>query len=173
MLVCWIRTIPHQPIICGILITRHTLPYIFIITPFCPLMRIFQDDWRASYPVSGEGPSEGLLWVKAFTDGLLATKCLSFHLNCSVAGNNRVGQKALNVVMQILGQVEMKEIYFWQNVLFISVCKTSGEPLPPQVRPTSLTCGTCGNLCDAVVRLSAFCFSLLSWYSEAWADNID
>lgn len=46
-LVCWIRTIPHQPIICGIFITRHTLPYISIITPVCLLMRIFQDEgWQ-------------------------------------------------------------------------------------------------------------------------------
>lgn len=42
--VCWIRTIPHQPIIWGILITRHTLPYISIITPVCCLMRLFQDE---------------------------------------------------------------------------------------------------------------------------------
>lgn len=89
-------------------------------------------------------------------DELLAAKCLQFLLNCSVAGNNRVGWKTLNVGAQILGQAKMKEIYFQQNVLFISVCKTSGEPLPPQVKPTSLTCGACGYLCDAVAGLSVF-----------------
>lgn len=60
---------------------------------------------------------------------------------------------------QILGRREMKGIYFQPNVLFISACKTSGEPLPPQVRPTSSTCGMCGYLCDAAARLSVF-FSL-------------
>lgn len=102
-----------------------------------------------------------LLWVTAFKDELLAAKCLRFLLNCSAAGNNRVGQRTLNVVTQILGQVEMKGIYFQQNVLFISVCKTSEEPLPPQVRPTSLTCGMCGCLCDEAARLSVFSFSFL------------
>lgn len=51
---------------------------------------------------------------------------------------------------QILGQGEMKGVYFEHNVLFISACKTSGEPLPPQVRPISPACG----LCDADARLS-------------------
>lgn len=92
-----------------------------------------------------------------YTDELLVAEWLRFLLNCSVAGNNRVGWKTLNVGAQILGQVEMKGIYFQLNVLFISVCKSSGEPLPPQVRPTSLTCGVCGYLCDAVVSVFSFC----------------
>lgn len=72
---------------------------------------------------------------------------------------------------QILGQVEMKGIYFQQNVLFISVCKTSGEPLPPQVRPTSLICGACGYLCDAVARLSVFSFSFVRSFFVCDIDN--
>lgn len=95
-------------------------------------------------------------------DELLAAKGLRFLLNCSAAGNNRVGWKSLNVGAQILGQVEMKGIYSQQNGLFISVCKTSREPLPPQVRPTSLTCGPCGYLCDAATTLSVFSFSFVS-----------
>lgn len=65
---------PHQPIICGILITGHTLPYISIITPFCPLMRIFQDKGGHLTP----------LVVGACTDELQATVCLTFLLSSSV-----------------------------------------------------------------------------------------
>lgn len=99
----------------------------------------------------------------AKTEDRLAAKCLRFLVDCSVAGNNRVGWKTLNVGAQILGQVEMKGIYFELNALFISECKTSGEPLTPQVRPTSLICGACGYLCDAVARLYVFSFSFVSF----------
>lgn len=149
---CWIKTIPHHPIICGILITWHTLPYISIMTPFYPLRRIFQDE--GGHPFVGFRGGGGGLYINACKDKHLVAKWLRFFLNCSEAGNNRVGQKTLNVVPQILGQAEMKWIYFQQNVLFISVCKTSGEPLPPQVRPTSPACGMCGWVCDAAARLS-------------------
>lgn len=91
---------------------------------------------------------------------------LKFRFSCSVAGNNRVGLKTFNVGTQILGQVEMKGIYFHQNALFISACKTSGEPLPPQAGPTSLTCGVCGYLCDGVAKLSVFTFSFVMWEKQ-------
>lgn len=65
----------------------------------------------------GEG-----FWVMART--------MTLSLKCSAAGNSRIGWKSLNVGTQILDQVEMKRFYFKQNVLFISVCKANGEPLP-------------------------------------------
>lgn len=106
------------------------------------------------YSGFGHGPSAlwGLLWAEAFTYELLNGRYFSSAVQRQVTTG--LSSKTLSVGAQILGQREMKEIYFQLNVLFISVCKTSGEPLPPQGRPTSPTCGMCGYLCDAAARLS-------------------
>lgn len=93
-LVCWIRTIPHQPIIWGILITRHTLPYISIITPFCPLMRIFRDEggrllfwWTTLW-------FRGLPWVTASTTSFSLLKVSDFSSIVRLQVTTGLGEKA-------------------------------------------------------------------------------
>lgn len=62
----------------------------------------------------------------------------------------------------------MKGIYLKQNVLFISVCKTSGEPLPHKSGPLLqlvVYVATCVmQLVDGLFSLSSFVGSLCEWY---------
>lgn len=152
--VCWIRTIPHHPIIWGILIARHTLSYISIISPFCCLMKLFQckeTNWGFFFQTGGTL----LFLATACAISFSPQNVSSFPSIVRQQVKSEIGWKSLNVGNQILGHGEMKETYFKSNVLFICLQNRRGTS-SPQARPTSLTCGVCGCWWDAVIRLSVF-----------------